>query len=395
MRRHRTLIGIYLSIFPAMLGNGMIMVILPGRVMEMAGTISAVGGIASAFALSYLLLQLPLGRLGDRFGAKAILAAGYGLCGLAGLLYLGADSATAIYLGRALQGAGEVPLWALAAAQLAIVYPDCKGRVIGGYNALFHLGLCAGPMAGLVVARWGGSENALFVFYSAACFSGAFLVAALVAGSREKSAASSAVPAAPLTKYWGRIWRMLPGISLYGMAYGVMLTVVPAFLASEKGFDNTLLSVFFSLFFLSVSFSQIIAGPLWDRGMGAACMVAGLSCAAVGMAAAAWIDGPAAMAALTVACLGLGGYHVASLAELNARVPSTMKGSISGAYYLSWGIGYFVGPVVTGLACDRFGGQVGLSLPAALLAVAALWPIVGKKPMFAKQAVPTDERPST
>ncbi|MBI9087350.1 MAG: MFS transporter [Desulfobacterales bacterium] len=380
MRRHLTLIGIYASIFPAMLGNGMVMALLPGRVMEMTGSVSAVGGIASAFALSYLLLQLPLGRLGDRYGFKLLLVSGYGLCGASGLIYLRADSTAAIYLGRLLQGAGEVPLWALAAAMLSIAYPDQKGRVLGGYNALFHLGLFAGPMAGLLAGRWGGSYNGAFCFYATASFTGAFLVGALVSEPSDKKE-TTIVPMGSNTRLSlcdpNRSRRTLCGICIYGMAYGIMLTVVPAFLSVEKGFDQTAISFFFSLFFIAVSVSQLIAGPLCDRGLRRPCMNTGLFCAAGGLAAAAVSNGAFAMAALGTACLGLGGYHVASLIELNEAAPADMKGAVSGAYYLLWGMGYFAGPLAAGMLCDWLGGAFGLVLPAGLLAVSALSLVFG------------------
>jgi MFS family permease len=49
---------------------------------------------------------------------------------------------------------------------------------------------------------------------------------------------------------------------------------------------------------------------------------------------------------------------------LNEGVSDSLKGTISGAYYLFWGLGYFLGP----LAAGQLGNSVGLSISFYLLA---------------------------
>jgi MFS family permease len=146
------MIALNLAVFLLMLGIGMVMALLPQRIIDLSGSASKVGCLASAFAVSYLFLQLPMGRLADRYGFKLFLALGYLLCALTGLLYIAAESPEVIFLGRLLQGAGEAPVWALAPALLSVLYPTAKGRTIGVYNASLHLGLTAGPLLGIFVA---------------------------------------------------------------------------------------------------------------------------------------------------------------------------------------------------------------------------------------------------
>ena len=138
----------------------------------------------------------------------------------------------------------------------------------------------------------------------------------------------------------------LLGITLYGAGYGIFLTVVPAFLLQERAISAAGVGVFFSLFYVAVSISQVITGPLSDRFGRKIFMITGLFVAAAGMTAAPGFEFPAILLSLTVASLGMGVFYLASMAFLNDSAADSMKGTVSGAYYLFWGAGYFFGPLI-------------------------------------------------
>jgi len=163
MRRYQSLLALNVSVFLLMVGVGMIVALLPQRIMDLSHSVAAVGYLAAAFALSYVLLQIPVGKLADKVGCKLPLLVGYGLCGITGLLYYGADTTTLIFLGRFLQGIGEVPIWALAPALLSLQYANTKGRAIGIYNASFHLGLSVGPLLGMLLRQLDMPTNTAFL----------------------------------------------------------------------------------------------------------------------------------------------------------------------------------------------------------------------------------------
>jgi MFS family permease len=161
------------------------------------------------------------------------------------------------------------------------------------------------------------------------------------------------------------------GIVLYGAGYGMFLTVIPAFLSCGKGFGRAAVAVFFSLFYVAVGLSQLVAGPLSDRKGHNAFMVFGLVVAAFGLAAFPWLAQPWISVMLTVASLGLGAFSVSSMAFLNEAVPDSLKGTASGSYYLSWGVGYFFGPLAAGMMSTTAGFESGFLLLATLLVVEA------------------------
>jgi len=57
--RDRTLIGLNLAVFLMMLGVGMIVALLPQRVIDLTGSSDTVGYLASAFAVSYIMFNYP------------------------------------------------------------------------------------------------------------------------------------------------------------------------------------------------------------------------------------------------------------------------------------------------------------------------------------------------
>jgi MFS family permease len=367
MSRYKSLIALNVSAFLLMLGVGMIVALLPQKIIDLSNSVSAVGYLASAFAVTYVLTQVPIGNLADKIGFKILLTLGYVLCGLTGLLYHWAGSASLIFLGRALQGVAEVPIWALAPALLSLQYANMKGKAIGIYNASFHLGLSAGPLLGMLLGQMVEQDSLAFLFYAGVSFSGALIIYLFVENPHSGKVVKVkqfdlnnilTFVTNPLTLV------VLIGIALYGAGYGLAVTMIPAFLISAKGFNQAAISIYFSLFYIAISLSQLVAGPVSDKKGRQGFMVWGLVLAALGLALFSPLQQPWINVLLTLASLGLGMFCVSSMAYLNECVSDSLKGTISGAYYLFWGLGYFLGP----LAAGAWGNSMDLNISFYLLA---------------------------
>ena len=100
MSRYKSLIALNVSAFLLMLGVGMIVALLPQKIIDLSNSVSTVGYLASTFAVTYVLTQVPIGNLADKVGFKILLTLGYVLCGLTGLLYHWAGTSTLIFVGR-------------------------------------------------------------------------------------------------------------------------------------------------------------------------------------------------------------------------------------------------------------------------------------------------------
>ncbi len=327
-----------------------------------------VGFLASAFALSYLIAQMPMGYLADRFGTKPFLVFGYLVAAGSGIVFYLADSSGSIFLGRFIQGIGEAPIWALGPALLSLAYPHANGRAIGIYNASIHIGLTAGPLLGIYLFANGHSDMP-FLIFAGPCLSGGLLVWLYLPQMTVQVKMVGQMPT--IREFLGLLNNRTPlitllGILIYGAAYGICISVLPAILALDKGFDSVSNGIYFALFYVSISVSQLIIGPLSDRHGRLCYMISGLILAAVGFATFSLFSYPLIFVPLIVASIGLGVFCVSSIAYLNECVPESLRATVSAGYYLAWGLGYFLGP----LAVGGFGG--GYILLAALMVAEAM-----------------------
>lgn len=362
-----------------MLGVGMIMALLPQKIINLTGSGATVGFLASAFAISYIILQVPIGIFSDRWGFKYFLVSGYLLCALTGLIYYFANLPNFYFLGRIIQGAGEAPVWALAPALLSIKYAESKGKVIGIYNAAIHLGLTIGPILGIILGRmWQGNQP--FLFYSIACFAGTFIVLSMVKNTAHHGVSESdSIHIRNIIALIAHKKSLIAliGIALYGAGYGMFLTNIPAFLIRFKSFNQLYISIFFTLFYLAISISQFITGALSDRLGRKIFMVTGLAVSAIGIAIFPYFNHPQINLLLFISSLGLGVFYLSSMAYLNEIVPNSLKGTISGAYYLFWGIGFFFGPILISKVTEAGVPQCGYQLFALLMLFEVIIMIMG------------------
>ena len=123
--------------------------LLPSIIDELSLSYTRAGLLASAFFYAYVLMQIPAGLLGDRFGRRRILL--FGLLGgalAAGLTGL-AGSFAALFLARALTGAFQGSLFSNDRAIIATVTPPDR---IGLGQGVSFSGPGIGLTFGFVIA---------------------------------------------------------------------------------------------------------------------------------------------------------------------------------------------------------------------------------------------------
>ena len=381
MSQHRSAIVLNGCVFLFMLGVGMMVALLPLRIVTLSGSVSYAGYLAAAFAVPYVLLQLPIGALADAFGFKGFLSAGYLLCALTGILYYAAGTPIWLLFGRLLQGVGEAPLWALPPALLSLLYPASKGKMMGAYNASIHVGLTAGSLLGVVMLRsWQG--NQAFLLFAAVSLAGGLLTLFLLDNPPQRVLGQTLRvdyrQLLALTRTRGNATVLL-GIALYGAGYGTFLTIIPATLSEAKHAQPGFVGVVFALFYIAISLSQLVAGPLTDRWPRKGLMAAGMLMASVGLTGFVPLQPPWLTVALILASFGLGVFAVSAMAFLNDLVPDALKGTISGAFYVFWGLGYFFVPLILGRLSQAGSFGLGFGALAGLFLLGAMALAVGCK----------------
>jgi MFS family permease len=367
MKRYKEVFALNGTVLLFMAGVGMIVALLPRRMLVLSDSVSQVGWLASVFAVPYILFQLPAGRLADRIGFKALISGGYFLCALAGLIYYSAETSSAMLLGRMIQGIGEAPLWSLAPALLALRFSAERGAVLGMYNASIHLGLTAGSCIGILFFPvW--HESGSFLFFSAVGLIGGLVNLFCIRD------AGRPAPEEPVNFDSGQVWtlihrgQMAPAlfnVLLYGAGYGIFLTAVPAFFIKERDAGQASVGLMFTMFYAAIGLSQLLSGFLPERCGTRRPMICSMLMAALGMASFCRLLQPWSNLMLFIAALGLGLFAVSSMVFLNRGVPDSLRGTISGAFYLFWGTGFFIGPLMLGSFTTVKGFETGFMTVAA------------------------------
>jgi MFS transporter, Spinster family, sphingosine-1-phosphate transporter len=138
--------------------------ILPLVIAELALTKAEAGGLQSAFNLTYLLVSLPIGLLGDRmhrlrlavFGVAVWSAATFG----SGL----ATGFATLLIARCLVGVGEASYAVVTPSVISDLYPaERRGRAMALFYAAMPVGSAVGYMLGGAIGEHSGWRNAYFV----------------------------------------------------------------------------------------------------------------------------------------------------------------------------------------------------------------------------------------
>ncbi len=156
---------IYLSLLMAIrfLGLFIVMPVLALYALHLKGADEFSVGIAlGAYALSQIFLQIPFGKLADKYNKKAILIIGLSLLALGSLVCALSDNIYVLIFGRLLQGAGAIG--GVIMAYMADLSDESnRGKMfarMGQFIALsFALSMILGPTIG---AKWGVDK--LFIF---------------------------------------------------------------------------------------------------------------------------------------------------------------------------------------------------------------------------------------
>ena len=152
-------------------------VALPRIGTDLGTGVAGLQWVVDAYALVFAALLLTAGFLGDRFGARRIYLAGLGLFALVSLACGVATGATALVIGRALQGVGAA---AMLPSSLTLLNNasghdgGLRAWAVGWWTAAGSITIAAGPIVGgliLGVTSW----RAIFFVNLPVCALGAIL----------------------------------------------------------------------------------------------------------------------------------------------------------------------------------------------------------------------------
>ncbi len=327
---------------------------------------AALGTLIGLYMAPGILVALPGGLLGRRYGERLLVGAGFLLMTAGAAVAAMSAGPQGIGLGRVVAGMGAV---ALIVMQGKMVSDRFAGRhfvtIMGLLVGAFPVGV---GLAGLVLApvvRWAGAPGMFTV--GAALAAAAFLLLLLPEPAPARGPASWAMPSRAecgRLVVAGLIW------TAYNAGYYGFLSYVPSLLAA-RGHPASLSAFVLTLATWLNLPATVAGGWLAGRYGGGRVFAWGTAAAVLAVAGPAVLDWPVVWALLfgTVASLQAG--VIVALGTLSARPENRAAGM--GVFYTVYYAGGTVLPALFGRAAD-WAGTPGGALLAASVTAGLAWP---------------------
>ncbi len=163
--RAATLIGTSLGFAVIQLDVTVVNVAVKAIGATFGGGIAELQWVVSSYILMFAALILPAGALGDRFGAKRVLCAGFVIFVAASMACGLAPDFAVLIAARAVQGAGAALLGSCSLALLNYTFtsPADRARAIGQWAAGASAALSGGPVIGGILIATLGWRSIFFI----------------------------------------------------------------------------------------------------------------------------------------------------------------------------------------------------------------------------------------
>src|SRR3954454_6188331 len=148
-RRWWTLAAMCFALFMVMLDNTVVNVALPTIQHELDASISALEWTVNAYTLTFAVLLVTGGRLGDLFGRRKVFLIGVVIFAVSSAAIGFSPNDTWLVIGRAIQGAGAALMMPGTLSIISNTFPpEQRGTAIGTWAGVSALALALGPVLG-------------------------------------------------------------------------------------------------------------------------------------------------------------------------------------------------------------------------------------------------------
>lgn len=358
-RNHRIFFTLFLSVFAASLGVGLVVPLIPVYAHGLGAGAFQIGLIFGAFSLTRTLFVPLFGRLSDIMGKKPFLVLGLFLYFVLSIGYVYSSQVTQLVLIRLAQGFASAMIIPVAQAYVGVITPDGReGFTMGFFNMALFGGLSAGPiLGGLVKDAFG--INISFLSMAGLCLAGCLLCLVLL--PPEHTGPFKQMKGGPGKSYL-RILRDPAVFSLlafrlgFNTCIGIIWAFLPLLAGTRFDLSSTKIGIIVTINVLISGLLQSPMGYAADRLNKRVLVAFGGILAAAAML---YIHRAASFAELFTAnaVLGIaGGISLPALMALCVIQGRRLNGmgTVMGVMAMAHSLGMLVGPMVAGLILDSF-----------------------------------------
>ena len=149
------LVVLCLGFFMVLLDITIVNIAIPNMVDGLNASLDQVLWVLNAYTLTYAVLLITAGRLGDRFGQRTLFAAGLAVFTLASAACGLAQNPDQLIAARVVQGVGGALLTPQTLAILTAIFPsERRGAAFGVWGGIAGLATIAGPVLGGILTTY-------------------------------------------------------------------------------------------------------------------------------------------------------------------------------------------------------------------------------------------------
>lgn len=385
---NRAFVVLFIAMFVAMIGLGMVSPLLPIYVRD------DLGGPAVGVALSFSGLSIAqiisapfVGSMGDRYGLKPFIVGGFAIYGLGAFGYLIADRWELVVFFRILSGFGAAGVFPMTLAYVGrLAPPGAEGRYMGVFSVAQVTGFGVGPLLGGGVRDAFSSEAAFLVM--ALMLSGTALLTLLMLPANARFAGEAeddedAPPSLPWSQMVRR--RAVQGAVLFmvlmALGWGAAFSFLAIFVVSEDGLglDSAL---FVGILLSSRQFMNALLQPLMGgladrvdriRLIAAGLTLMGVSQLLLPLVPGSFVDvGPVTLAPWVLGAILIAGVGESMAMPAQQAIFVTLgrvvgMGSLMGLNNMGMSSGFLAGSLVGAAVVGTFGIESVFVFAAALM----------------------------
>ncbi|MDY7031302.1 MAG: MFS transporter, partial [Thermodesulfobacteriota bacterium] len=353
----RVFVTLFLAIFSAMVGIGIIIPFLPLYAQTLGASGIWLGIIFSGFSISRSIFMPVIGRLSDKRGRKVFICVGLFGYALISFGFIHVDTSFQLAAIRFLQGFFAAMIIPIAMAYIGEISPENKeGTFMGIFHVSLFAGFGVGPFMGGAIKDYFGMDAA---FYAMGGLSfAAFVMVLLFLPELDLYKKSWGNPRLSYRVILGN--NVMRGITAFrlvnAMGRGMVATFLPVFAHQYLQLSGSEIGLLVSANILLTSLLQAPFGRLADRMNRLKLVIGGCFMASLAIALIPYCSNFAELLVLNMAMGFAGAMSLPAATAMTVKEGRELgMGSVMGVFNMAMSVGLATGPLLGGLLLDSLG----------------------------------------